>query len=158
MRTRIQTSISFVLGMIFREIRASWARLAFFFVCVAIGVGAIVGVRSIIQSARATLLHESRTLLAADVLVQSREPWTTAGRSLVETRLNTVPVLERIESVETTTMVRPADPAKAVAKMVELRRVASHFTVNCSWLAASSSCLRCSTTTGHWCGRSSSRS
>ena len=107
MRTRIQTSISFVLGMIFREIRASWARLAFFFVCVAIGVGAIVGVRSIIQSARATLLHESRTLLAADVLVQSREPWTTAGRSLVETRLNTVPVLERIESVETTTMVRP---------------------------------------------------
>ena len=36
--------------------------------------------------------------------------------------------------------------------------LASHFTVNCSWLAASSSCLRCSTTTGHWCGRGSSRS
>ena len=127
MRTHFQTSIRFVLGMIFREIRASWVRLAFFFVCVAVGVGAIVGVRSIIQSARATLLHESRTLLAADVLVQSREPWTTEGRNLVDARLNTVPVLERTESIETTTMVRPADPAKAVAKMVELRGVEPGF-------------------------------
>ena len=35
-----------------RELRASWRRLLFFFICVAIGVGAIVALRSIIQSVR----------------------------------------------------------------------------------------------------------
>ncbi|HAK55748.1 MAG: ABC transporter permease [Vicinamibacterales bacterium] len=127
MPTPPTTSLSFVLKMLVREIRASWKRLVFFFVCVAIGVGAIIGVRSIIQSARGALLRESRTLLAADVLVQSREAWTDEARALVDARLDAAPVLERIESVETATMVRPADPAKAVAKMVELRGVESGF-------------------------------
>ena len=35
----------FVLKMTVRELRASWRRLVFFFVCVAIGVGAIVALR-----------------------------------------------------------------------------------------------------------------
>ena len=93
----------------------------------AIGVGAIVGVRSIIQSARDALLRESRALLAADVLVESREPWTEEVRAIVNARLGTVPVLDRIESVETATMARPAESAKAVAKMVELRGVEPGF-------------------------------
>ena len=38
--------------MSLREFRASWRRLLFFFLCVAIGVGAIVALRSIIQSLR----------------------------------------------------------------------------------------------------------
>ena len=127
MLTRSQASLSFVFKMTLREIRASWKRLVFFFICVAIGVGAIVGVRSIIQSARDALLRESRALLAADVLVESREPWTEEVRAIVNARLGTVPVLDRIESVETATMARPAESAKAVAKMVELRGVEPGF-------------------------------
>ena len=42
----------FVLRMSLRELRASWRRLLFFFLCVAIGVGAIVALRSVIQSLR----------------------------------------------------------------------------------------------------------
>ena len=46
------TTDCFVLRMSLREFRASWRRLLFFFLCVAIGVGAIVALRSIIQSLR----------------------------------------------------------------------------------------------------------
>ena len=42
----------FIVRMSLREFRASWRRLLFFFLCVAIGVGAIVALRSIIQSLR----------------------------------------------------------------------------------------------------------
>jgi predicted lysophospholipase L1 biosynthesis ABC-type transport system permease subunit len=35
----------FVLRMAWRETRASWARLGFFFLCVGIGVAAIVSTR-----------------------------------------------------------------------------------------------------------------
>ena len=47
--------MNFVLLMALREIRSSWRRLVFFFVCVAIGVGSIVLLRSVIQTVRGTL-------------------------------------------------------------------------------------------------------
>ena len=34
--------MTFVMRMLARELRSSWQRLLFFFVCVAVGVGAIV--------------------------------------------------------------------------------------------------------------------
>ena len=37
--------MSFVVRMALREIRASWHRLLFFFICIAIGVMAIVVIR-----------------------------------------------------------------------------------------------------------------
>ena len=68
--------MTFVLKMVGRELRASWRRLLFFFVCVAIGVAAIVTLRSIIQSLRMGLVREARATIAADLLVQSSLAWT----------------------------------------------------------------------------------
>ena len=45
-------TMKFVLRMAVRETRASWRRLLFFFVCIAVGVAAIVALRSVIQSVR----------------------------------------------------------------------------------------------------------
>ena len=58
----------FVLLTALRETRSAWKRLVFFFVCIAIGVGAIVALRSVIQSVRQVLTTEARTLIAADIL------------------------------------------------------------------------------------------
>ncbi len=69
-------AMRFVLKMAARELRASWRRLLFFFICVAIGVAAIVTLRSIIQSLRAGLMREARSTLAADVLIQTNRAWT----------------------------------------------------------------------------------
>src|ERR1700716_581886 len=67
--------MTFVLLMAWREIRASWRRLIFFFVCVAIGVGAIVALRSMIQTVRNGLTRESRALIAGDVAIGTNPPW-----------------------------------------------------------------------------------
>src|SRR5687767_13479545 len=118
--------MAFVLRMAARELRASWRRLLFFFICVAIGVGAIVALRSVIQSVRFGLMREARAMIAADVLVQTNRPWTPEARAEVEKRLAEAPVIDRMESVETTTMVR-ADQGAGVARMVELRGVEAGF-------------------------------
>ena len=118
--------MSFVLRMAMRELRASWRRLLFFFICVAIGVGAIVALRSVIQSVRYGLMREARTMIAADVIVTTNRPWTTEVRAEVEQRLAEAPVLDRTESIETTTMVR-AEHGEDVARMVELRGVEAGF-------------------------------
>ena len=67
----------FVLLTALRETRSAWKRLVFFFVCIAIGVGAIVALRSVIQSVRGVLSTEARTLIAADILLWTDRPWQT---------------------------------------------------------------------------------
>ena len=116
----------FVLRMAARELRASWRRLLFFFICVAIGVGAIVALRSVIQSVRIGLMREARAMIASDVIVQTNRPWTAETRAALDKRLDTPAVLERTESVETTTMVR-AEQGTSVARMVELRAIERAF-------------------------------
>lgn len=116
----------FVVRMVVRELRASWRRLAFFFICVAVGVAAIVALRSIIQSLRVGLVREARSTIAADVLIQANRPWTPDVTTEIEARLARAPVLGRGEAIETATMAR-AERGEAVARMVELRGVDRSF-------------------------------
>jgi putative ABC transport system permease protein len=109
-----------------RELRASWRRLVFFFVCVAIGVASIVTLRSIIQSLRIGLVREARATIAADVLVQTNRAWTPEIRADLEQLIARAPVVARMESIETATMVR-AEHGAAIARMVELRGVEPAF-------------------------------
>lgn len=120
--------MTFVLRMAAREVRASWRRLLFFFVCVAVGVGAIVALRSIIESVRTGLMSQARALLAADILIQTNRPWTPETRAIIDHDLSDAPVLGRQSSIETTTMVRPGPGVGAdAARMVELRGVQPGF-------------------------------
>jgi putative ABC transport system permease protein len=118
--------MTFVLRMMARELRSSWRRLLFFFVCVAIGVGAIVALRSVIQSVREGLMREARSIIAADVLVSTNRAWTDEVRRGLDQRLAGPDILERMEAIETATMVRPEE-GTATARMVELRGVQRGF-------------------------------
>ncbi len=117
----------FAAKMAARELRASWRRLVLFFVCVAIGVGAIVTLRSVIQSVRDVLTQEAKALMAADVVVRSNRPWSDNARRAVESRLAEDPSVEASETVELVTMVRPEDETKVAARTVELRAVEDGF-------------------------------
>jgi putative ABC transport system permease protein len=117
----------FVLRMAVRETRASWRRLLFFFLCIAIGVGAIAALRSIIQNVRSVLGSQARALIAADVLVSSATPLSPAVQRALGARAAAAGATARTESIETATMVRPADAGKAVARVVELRGVQAGF-------------------------------
>ena len=120
--------MTFILLRALREIRASWRRLLFFFVCVAIGVGAIVLLRSVIQTVRTTLMSEARARLGADVVVGTNRPWTPELRKLVDARLALAPVRARMETIDVATLVRPASgKGAAAARMVELRGIEPSF-------------------------------
>jgi putative ABC transport system permease protein len=113
--------------MAVRETRASWRRLLFFFISIAVGVAAIVALRSVIQSVRDVFGQEARTLVAGDVLISTNRQWTPNALEIIDRRLAEAGALERIETIETPTMVRPADDRVATARMVELRAVGAGF-------------------------------
>ena len=96
--------MAFVLRMALRETRASWLRLVFFFTCVAIGVAAIVVLRSVVQNVRETLVREAREIVGADLVVQSTRPWTAENLDTINRELADAGVLSRVDVIETRTM------------------------------------------------------
>ena len=119
--------MTFVLRMALRELRASWQRLVFFFVCIAIGVASIIAIRSVIHSVRVTLSGEARALLASDAMVTSNRAWTETVLKTLDAEQQQGRILARSEAVELPTMVRPSEAAKATSRMAELRAVQPDF-------------------------------
>jgi len=115
---------TFFLRMAWRETRAAWARLVFFFVCVALGVAAIVVLRSVVQDVRIALTSQARVLVGADVVAQSTRPWTAEERGDLAAILGS-DASARSDVVETQTMAT-GGPGGAV-RLVEVRAVSEGF-------------------------------
>jgi putative ABC transport system permease protein len=115
--------MKFIWRMARREIRSSWKRLLFFFLCIGIGVGAIVALRSTIQNVNTAMVSEARNILTADVQVDSSREINDATLSIVRRIAAAHGVAEQTQTIEASTMLRPADDAREGALMVELRGI-----------------------------------
>jgi putative ABC transport system permease protein len=118
----------FIRRMLWREIRTSWSRLGFFFLCVGIGVAAIIALRSVVQNVRLTLTQEARALIGADLILQSTRPLEGDVRARIEALLAAQGVTETTNVVETQTMVSPVEGrGNGQVKLVEIRGVEAAF-------------------------------
>lgn len=118
--------MTFIVRMAVREVRASWQRLLFFFVCIAIGVASIVAIRSVIQSVGMVLTSEARALLAADMMVRSNSPFTPAVHEALAREQRAGRITAQSEAIEIDTMVRTG-ASTPVTRMIELRAVQEAF-------------------------------
>lgn len=119
--------MKFVIRMALRETRASWRRLLFYFICVAMGVGSIVLLRSAIRNFYEVMASDARTILMADLLIDSSRPWPPDVMRTIN-RLAVPPIITgKLETVEAATMLRPADSSKEGALMVDLKGVEGAF-------------------------------
>jgi putative ABC transport system permease protein len=117
----------FVVAMAWREVRSSWRRLVLFFLCIALGVGAMVSLRSFTRVLAAAVADNSRMLLSADVRVESATAWSPDHTALL-TRHGSNPLVQgRTRMIETETIVRAAGRADARPVMVQLRGVEPGF-------------------------------
>ena len=113
--------------MALREIRASWQRLLFFFVCIAIGVASIVAIRSVIQSVRAAPdARGAGADSAPTCVVQSNSP-LTPSRARSGSSASSAPAASapQSEAIEIATMVRPAIGGRALQDGGAARRAAA---------------------------------
>lgn len=121
--------MNFVFNLARREVRSSWRRLLFFFVCIGVGVGSIVALRSVISNLSVAVAGEARFLLNGDVEISSTAPFTEAELRAIEQVIASNPgiVEARDEQIQTTTMSRPADEAKPGSEMLELKGIEPNF-------------------------------
>jgi putative ABC transport system permease protein len=119
--------LKFVLNLARRELRSSWRRLLFFFLCIGVGVGSIVALRSMIQSLNRAVAGEARALMTADVQAETTREWPADALAKIN-RVAQPPLAEaRTETIEAPTMLRPADPSREGALMVEVKGIERGF-------------------------------
>src|SRR6185503_14150548 len=118
--------MAFVLKMAGRELRSAWKRLLFFFLCIAIGVSAIVALRSIIRNFNHVMTADARAILGADIQISSNRPWSQETLKKIDSI--TKPYLQaRAESIESATMLRPESSTNERAILVELKGIDPGF-------------------------------
>ena len=120
--------MKFIFNLTRREIRSSWRRLLFFFLCIALGVGSIVALRSLIQNLTKVVGNDARALMTADIEVTSTNDFSPTDIGKIEETISRFPIIEaRNETISTASMARPADPANESLQFVELKGIELSF-------------------------------
>ncbi|MFQ5991617.1 MAG: ABC transporter permease [Nitrospiraceae bacterium] len=93
--------------MAWRETRATWRHFLYFFLCIAMGVGALVGVALFAANVERTISREARALLGGDVEIRLPRSVSEKGgavlESLVARGMNMTHVSELVAMAATTT-------------------------------------------------------
>jgi putative ABC transport system permease protein len=120
--------MNFIVNLTIREIRSSWRRLLFFFLCIAIGVGSVVALRSLIQNLSQAVGSDARALLTADLEISSTNIFTPDDISRIEAVINKSELIEaRNETITTAAMARPSSAAQEGLQFVELKGIEPPF-------------------------------
>jgi putative ABC transport system permease protein len=119
--------MKFILNMARREMRSSWHRLLLFFLCIAVGVGSIISLRSLAQKMKAAVGREARVMYAADVQVGVNRAWKPETKEVLERYNNSPLIAVQTEIIETQTMLLQLNSPDARPVMVILRGVQDQF-------------------------------
>lgn len=120
--------MNFIFNLTVREIRSSWRRLLFFFLCIAIGVGSIVALRSLIQNLSQAVGGDARELLTADFQITSTNDFSPTDISKIEKVINNSSIVEdRNEIIDTSAMAKPIQADNSRVEFVSLRGIEPPF-------------------------------
>lgn len=118
----------FIFNLTRREIRSSWRRLLFFFLCIALGVGSVVALRSLIQNLTRVVGTDARALMTADVELSSTADFSPSEIAKIEEVLSPSDIVEaRNEAITTSAMASPADVSNPNTRLVELKGIELPF-------------------------------
>lgn len=121
--------ISFKLA--WREITSAWSRFLFLFLCIALGVGAIVAVDLFATNVEHAILGDARALLGGDVELSWRRAITDKSQSLLDSLPDRRILLSHVTEMAAMATVDIPDHQsplpKATSQLVELKATDSAY-------------------------------
>ena len=113
-----------MLGMAWRETRGAWRHFLYFFVCIAIGVSALVGVSLFAAHVERAVSRQAKGLLGGDLEIRSSHGLNAESRAVLETLgargIIRTHVSELVAMAARTT---PANTSGQSTQLVELKAV-----------------------------------
>ena len=120
--------MSFIFNLSWREIRSSWIRLLFFFICIAIGVGSIVALRALIGNLSNSIGGDARALLTADIAIDSNTGFSPTEIAKIEKVVSQSSIVEaRNETLQFSAMAKPADEKNESVQFVTMKGIDENF-------------------------------
>ncbi len=118
----------FILNLTAREIRSSWRRLLFFFLCIAIGVGSIVALRSLVHNLSRAVGGDARELLTADFRITSTTDFSPGDLSKIDEIISKTNIVDgKNEVLETSAMARSVNSSQKTLEFVSLKGIEPPF-------------------------------
>lgn len=118
----------FMWRMAWRETRGAWRHFLYFFVCIAVGVSALVGVSLFAAHVERSVSRQAKGLLGGDLEVRSSHPLNAESRAVLKTLddrgIARTHVSELVAMAARTT---PAATSARVTQIVELKAVAAGY-------------------------------
>ena len=120
--------IPFWLMMAWRELRSAWRHFLYFLGCIALGVGAVVGVSLFSTNVERAVLKEARGLLGGDLEIRLSRPVGAAGSVVLQSLAERGILRTRVsELVAMVARVDRAHGAADVTQLVELKAIESGY-------------------------------
>ena len=114
-----------------REARASWHRFVYFFLCIAIGVGAVVGVGLFSANVEKAIFYDARSLLGGDLELSSRRFMSKKGLHVLDSlkkRGIVVSHVSELAAMAAAVEISDGDSSHAPAtQLVELKAVEDSY-------------------------------
>ena len=118
----------FIFRMAWRETRGAWRHFLYFFACIAIGVGALVGVSLFSTHVERAVTKEARGMLGGDLEVRLNHALSLAGQAVLNglgDRGGTVTHVSELVAMAARTTRGPM--ASQSTQIVELKAVESLY-------------------------------
>lgn len=120
--------IPFWFIMAWRELRSAWRHFLYFLACIALGVGAVVGVSLFSANVERAVLKEARGLLGGDLEIRLSRPIGVPGSAVLQSLAEREILATRVS--ELVAMVARVDRAQGradVTQLVELKAVEPQY-------------------------------
>ena len=113
--------------MAWREIRGSWRQFVFFLACLAVGVGAVVGIELFATNVETLILRDARSLLGGDLEIRAAHPLSESGRktldALRDRNVEVTHVKELVAMAAAPSVGQSQTPNAQATQLVELKAV-----------------------------------
>ena len=124
-------SCTLALNVAWRETRGNWRQFVFFFGCLAIGVGAVVGIELFATNVESLILRDARSLLGGDVEIRLARPLSASGSMVVESLHERHVDVTHVSELAAMTAVSVAEvseePNTPLTQLVELKAVEANY-------------------------------
>ncbi|MEO6203217.1 MAG: FtsX-like permease family protein, partial [Nitrospirales bacterium] len=114
-----------------REIHSAWSRFLFLFLCIALGVGAIVAVDLFAVNVEQVILGDTRALLGGDVELSWRRAISDKGRNVVDSLSDRDIVLSHVTEIAAMATVDSHNSqtplTQTASQLVELKAIDSAY-------------------------------
>ena len=121
------TTITAILKLVLAECRGSWQRLFFFMICIAIGVGAMMSVKSFSANVADSIDREAKSLIASDIEIRGSWPLTNEELSAVKQLADGQVLIQTVVELKAMALIDTIEKQPDSSMLVELKAVPKHY-------------------------------